>query len=276
MSDRKPFYPLDAFLPHTPGQGEFDPENDRFDPATVARFQRLALPAVRYFRTEIEGINNLPWDKGCLCISNHTILGLDSAILFAALYEQTGRMIRGLAEHVVFRVPLMSELFVRFGAVDGNRENAERLLRHGEWAICYPGGAKDSFKRAEDRYRLQWHGRLGYLRCALAAGVPLVPIAGIGIDDAFVVLGQEKVVGRRLFGKPNYDLPIFVGLGLLPLPVKFRFIIDAQIDLQARYGLGPEDAQAPAEELLPIHADIWSHTQALIDRGLAQRSSRFF
>lgn len=278
MSDPKSHrYPIETLLPEEmSASGEYDPGNDALDPKFVARFNQLARPMVRYFRTDVEGLEHLPWDKGCLCISNHAAWGIDSAVLFSAVHARTGRMLRGLGEHILFKVPLLSQLFVRFGAVDGNRENAVRLMQNGEWAICYPGGVRDSFKRPEDRYRLKWHNRLGYLRCALQAGVPIVPIAGIGIDDAFVTLGKESFFGRRIFGREVYDMPIMMGLGVAPLPVKFRFVIGPPIDPRAQFGMSAADADAPLEDLLPAHADIWSHTQGLIDRGLAQRRSRFF
>ncbi len=275
MGDHK--YPIESIFPEElTASGQYDPEHDQYDPKLVAQLQTYARPMVRYFRTEVHGIEHLPWDKGCICVSNHAVLGLDSAVLFAALHERTGRMLRGLGEHVLFKVPLLSQLFVRFGAVDGNRDNAVRLLKAGEWAICYPGGVRDSFKRPSDRYRLKWHNRVGYLRCALQAGVPIIPIAGIGIDDAFVTLGNERVVGRRIFGRSTYDMPILMGLGLMPLPVKFRFVIGAPIDPTERFGLTAADANAPIEDLLSAHADLWSHTQGLIDHHLAQRRSRFF
>lgn len=271
------FYPVESLIPEgLTASGEYDPENDQLDSALIARFQRIANPAVRYFRTEVHGIENLPWDQGCLCIGNHALWGIDSAVLFAALHKKTGRMLRGLGEHILFKVPLLSQFFVKFGAVDGNRDNAVRLMRAGEWAICYPGGARDSFKRPEEKYRLKWHNRVGYLRCALAAEVPLIPIAGIGIDDAYVTFGNERRIGRRLFGRPSYDIPIFMGIGLLPLPVKFTFIIGEPIDPAKAFGLTPEDANAPTEDLLPAHSEIWTHTQDLIDSGLGRRRGRFF
>jgi 1-acyl-sn-glycerol-3-phosphate acyltransferase len=277
VSDERRRYPIEAFLPAEDGRnGSFDPDADPLDPALIARFQQVATPMVRYFRTEIEGIEHLPWDQGCLCIGNHAVFGIDSAVFFSALYARTGRMMRGLAEHIMFRLPVIGDLFVRFGAVDGTRENAVRLLQSGQWAICYPGGSRDSFKTAQERYQLKWHGRLGYLRCALQAQVPLVPVAAIGVDDAFITLGRERFLGRRIFGKDNYDLPIFIGLGLAPLPVKFRFVIAPPLDLAARFGLSAQDALADEAELLPVHAQIWSHTQALIDRELARRTNRFF
>jgi 1-acyl-sn-glycerol-3-phosphate acyltransferase len=258
------------------GAGRFDALDDPLDARLVEAVFKPAMKLVKYFRTTLDGVENLPWERGCLCVSNHAVLGIDAWVLFPALYRKTGRMLRGLGEHNLFKVPLLGEALMRIGAVDGTRDNAVGLMRGGHWAICYPGGISDSFKRPEERYQLKWHNRVGYLRAALAADVPIVPIAGIGIDDAFIALGNERRLGRRLFGSPKYDLPIFVGLGVLPLPVKFRFVIDRPIDLRARFGLGPSDADAPLEELLVPHSEIWTHTQALIERELSKRNSRFY
>ena len=270
---------LDSLAEATGGDltaGSFDPNNDQLDPEMLQVLKWYLLPVTRYFRTEVLGAHLLPRDRGCLCVSNHAIFGIDSAALLTQTYMQTGRMLRALGEHVLFKLPQLGQFFARFGVVDGNRDNAVRLLQAGEWAICYPGGTRDSLKESHERYQLKWHNRMGYLRCALAADVPIVPIAGIGIDDAFVTLGRERLLGRTLFGSARYDLPIFVGLGALPMPVKFTFYIDRPIDLRARYGLGPEHADAPANELLPVHTEIWSHTQKLIRGHLKRRVSRFF
>ncbi len=267
---------LDANIPSSLHQsGDYDPEAP-LDDAFVRQVVRLTSPVVRYFRTKVEGAWRLPRDQGALLISNHAILGIDSMVFFPALYEETGRLLRGLADHHLFKIPLLNQLVTRMGAVDGRRDNAIAMLRDGHWGICYPGGSQDSFKTMDQRYRLPWHGRMGYLRVALASGVPIVPVAGIGIDDAYVGIGKERQLGRALFGKPRYDLPILVGLGPMPLPVKFRFVIDEPIDPASAFGLSPEHADAPDEVLLEAHLAIWTHTQQLIDRELQRRLSPFF
>ncbi len=252
---------------------EYDPSEDAFDPELVRKMLRPGRHLANYFRTELVGTHKLPAD-GCMCVSNHAILGIDSMALFARVYQNTGRMLRGLADHHVFKVPVLNSLMIRVGAVDGNRDNAVRLMKAGHWAICYPGGSLDSFKGPEDKYKLKWEGRVGYLRCALAAGKPVVPIAGIGIDEAFVAVGKEKVLGRRIFGKKRYDLPIVVGLGLMPVPVKFRFIFGDPIDPEA-LGLSASDAEGPVERLVDAHQEIWRRNQELIDAGLRSRINRF-
>ena len=268
---------LDALTGGEVGEaGQYDAERDQLDREFIGLLKSYLLPVARYFRTEVRGVHLLPRESGCLCISNHTLFGIDSVALFTQIYMETGRVFRGLGEHALFKLPQVGEVFAKLGAVDGNLENATRLMRAGHWAICYPGGTRDAFKHKSERYQLKWHGRVGYLRAALAADVPLVPIAGIGIDDAFVTLGRERKLGRALFGSSKYDLPIFVGLGVLPLPVKFTFHVCRPISLSARFGLGPSDADAPSEALHEVHMQVWSETQSWINQHLRRRSSRFF
>lgn len=255
--------------------GDYDPAQP-LDDVFIRQVITLTSPMVRYFRAQVDGGWQLPRDRGALLVSNHAAFGIDSMVFFSVLYGETGRMLRGLADHNVFKIPLLNQLLLKMGAVDGRRDNAIALLRDGQWGICYPGGSEDSFKTTDRRYKLPWHNRMGYLRVALAAGVPIVPVAGIGIDDAYVSLGRERQIGRALFGKPRYDLPILMGLGPMPLPVKFRFVIDAPLDPAARFGLGPEHADAPDEVLLEAHLAIWTHTQQLIDRELKRRLTPFF
>lgn len=248
--------------------------SDALDPELLRIAQGYTIPIARYFRTSIRGIERLPRDQGCLCVSNHTMLGIDVIAMFTQTYLDSGRMMRGLGARQLFKLPVAGDLLRKLGAVEGTRANAIAMLKRGEWAVCYPGGVRESFKTSRVKYRLLWDGRMGYLRCALAAGVPIVPIAGIGIDDAFVTVGNERWIGRRLLGK-DFDLPIFVGMGIAPMPVKFTFWIDHPIDLRARFGLGPEHANAPDAELLEAHTVIWGQTQALIQAGLARRVNRF-
>ena len=245
------------------------------DPVLVDRMLKLTLPVVRYFRTSIDGAWRLPRDTGCLLVANHAVFAIDALAFFPALYMETGRLVRGLADHNLFRFPILDKIMADLGAVDGRKDTAIRLLDEGEWVVCYPGGARGALKERSERYKLQWSGRLGYLRVAIAAGVPIVPVAGIGIDDAYLTLGKERRIGRRLFGSRNYDLPLLVGLGPMPLPVRFRFVIDEPIWPEADLGLPPVFAEAPDHALLQAHARVWRRTQDLIDREVSRRVSPF-
>ena len=38
---------------------------------------------------------------------------------------------------------------------------------------------------AKDRYKLFWEGHDGFVKCAIRAGAPIVPLAIVGIDEIY-------------------------------------------------------------------------------------------
>ncbi|GAC1543276.1 MAG: lysophospholipid acyltransferase family protein [Polyangiales bacterium] len=173
---------------------------------------------IRYFHATIEGLEHLPKTGGALIVGNHALLGLDGWVLGALIVRETGRYPRFLGDRNLFRVPLLGAALTAVGAVAGEPQRAQQLLEDGELVIVYPGGVDDSFKSAAQRHRLQWGRRAGFAKVAMRARVPIVPVAGLGIDDMYEVVGREPVVGRALFGSARYDLPIAFGAFGTPLP----------------------------------------------------------
>jgi 1-acyl-sn-glycerol-3-phosphate acyltransferase len=254
---------------------------DAPDMATYGRLARALMPVSRYFRTTIDGADRIP-QGAALLVGNHATWGIDTAAMLPPLVETLGRPIRGLAERMLFASAPTRALCRTIGVVPGTRENAHELLTRGELCLCYPGGDKDSFKRWWQRHTLKWEGRTGYVRTALAANVPIISVLGVGIDDAFPVVGQDRLIARRIFGSRRYDLPVFLGAsGLggptgpfaLPLPVQFHFEVGEPISLDAT------DAEREAvlrgepevESLVERHhQEVWSRVQGRLD-ALATR-----
>lgn len=249
--------------------------------ATLRRLSQVFTPLSRYFRTSIAHVERIP-AGGALLVGNHATYGIDSFAMFPALFRAIGRPIRGLGDKILFGSAPTRRLFHATGAVPGDRDIALRLLDAGELCLCYPGGDKDSFKRWWQRHQLMWQGRTGFVRIAMASGAPIVPIFGVGIDDAFPVLGQERVVFRRLLGSRRYDLPVLLsatGIAVasgplnVPFPSHFHFEVGEPI----RFDLSGAQREAvrrrdPAIEPLvqSLHAETWQRCQANLD-DLARR-----
>lgn len=251
------------------------------NPAIYRRLAQALLPVSRYFRTQLDHTERVP-RGAALLVGNHATYGIDSFAMFPLLYQKLGRPIRGLAEKLVFATKGSRALFHAAGVVPGTRETAQALLDQGELCLCYPGGDKDSFKRWWERHTLMWEGRSGYMRMSLATGAPVVPVLGVGIDDAFPVVGQDRLVSRRVFGSARYDLPVFLSAtGLagpagplaIPLPVRFHFEvfppISPVVSQDERDAVRRGD---PAAEPLVAehHARAWAEAQANLD-DLARR-----
>jgi 1-acyl-sn-glycerol-3-phosphate acyltransferase len=91
--------------------------------------------------------------------------------------------------------------------------------------LVFPEGAKATAKLFKDRYKLQRFGRGGFVEAAMRAGVPIVPIALVGAEEAMPTLAHIGLL-RRLTGLLYFPVtPLFPHLGLLGaayLPAKFK------------------------------------------------------
>jgi 1-acyl-sn-glycerol-3-phosphate acyltransferase len=187
-----------------------------------------------YFHATLIGHEHIPRHGGALIVANHALFALDSAVLGALLVRDVGRNPRYLADRKLWRVPGLRQVITAIGGLPGEPSAARRLLERGELVIVYPGGVDDSLKSRAERYQLKWKARAGFARVAIQAGVPIIPVAALGIDEMYSVVAHEHVVGRRIFGGPRYDLPIAFGaMGTwLPRRVKQTYVASPPIVTQ--------------------------------------------
>jgi 1-acyl-sn-glycerol-3-phosphate acyltransferase len=183
-----------------------------------------ALSAL-YHRARLLGAEHLPERGPVLLVGNHGVWGYETPAFFHLLHQATGRYPLGLAERGFFRIPLVRTVLPWLGGVEGTRDNALAALRQGSLVVCYPGGARETFKPAHGRYTLRWERALGFVRLAAQAGVPVVPFAGFGVDDTFLYPPGAERLCLQLAAHEKYRMPLVVGLGPLPLPVKLTFAV---------------------------------------------------
>jgi 1-acyl-sn-glycerol-3-phosphate acyltransferase len=173
-----------------------------FDPALIARVDRIIAPLKRLLAPVSFGAEHVPRRGPVLLAGNHTIYGvLDVPMLALELYEKTGRVVRGLGDHFHFDLPIWRDVVKRVGAVRGTRENCARLLDEGEAVLVFPGGGREVMKRRGEKYRLVWKERVGFARLAIEHQVPIVPFASVGVEDMFeIVLDADDVLASPLGG----------------------------------------------------------------------------
>jgi 1-acyl-sn-glycerol-3-phosphate acyltransferase len=241
----------------------FDPVRDELllSPQERDALLDVARLVVGHCRPELQDAHHIPAQGRTLIVGNHGLMGIDSWAMYPLVFRHTGRFPRGLAEKVLFDLPGLSRLVPKIGAVPGTQDNARAMLQQEELVLVYPGGVVDSFKGPEQRYKLQWRDRLGFVRLAMATQTPIVPVMAAGIDHAFQYLFREKVLFRNLIGggKSRYDFPVSMGLGPFPLPVKFLF--------RAAAPILPPPAEALADEAVvrAFHHQVWQRSQAHLD-----------
>ncbi len=252
------------------GSEEFDPEDDPLDLARIEPLLPLVDLLSLWFRPEYHGLERIPRQGGALLVGNHGVIGFDPFFLFVAIYRATGRMPRGLGDHHLFMDPISRRFWRSIGALDGRPEVALRYLRAGHLVNVYPGGAREAFKRTDQRYQLQWQRSEGFVALAMRAEVPVILHLGIGIDDTYRVLGKIDPIGR-LLGHPKYALPIWMGWGPLPRPVKFDYYVSEPIQLEG----GAERADDPVA-VAENHEMLWKLGHEMLAEGLRRRRSEWF
>ncbi len=84
-----------------------------------------------------------------------------------------------------------------FGMLDANPESALNALKSGNALTVYPGGDRENSKAFVDRNKIDFFEHLGYIKLALRARVPIVPIVGIGGGETLFVLSSGEQFARR-------------------------------------------------------------------------------
>jgi 1-acyl-sn-glycerol-3-phosphate acyltransferase len=227
----------------------------------------------QWFQPTLEGAENIPAEGGALLVSNHGNFGVDLLVLVTLFHERLGRVLRSLGDRVVFATPIFRDLARTMGVIEGEPEATVRLLQDDELVLVYPGGAKEALSAPEDVYRLQWESSRGFIRTALRAQKPIIPVAGIGNEELYVqVVSKDRVrdsrVGRLVsqFLGDKYVTPLYMGLGMLPFPTELHYLIGEPIHLP----YGPEAADDD-EIVAQLHQQVTEATQQLIYQGLDQR-----
>lgn len=187
-----------------------------------------------WFRVEWEGLENVPRSGGALLVSNHAgMLPVDGGLIQVGLEEELGRKVYALAHHGFFKFPFLGPILERAGAVVGHPDNAHRLLSEDEeLVLVFPEGEKGPVKPPSEQYRLQRFGRGGFVETAMRAGVPIVPIALIGTEDATPVVAQLQLAGMRFPITLNSLVlgPIFGAFAPLPVKIRGRVLPPVQWD----------------------------------------------
>jgi 1-acyl-sn-glycerol-3-phosphate acyltransferase len=233
-----------------------------------------------WFRVEQEGVENVPAEGGALLVCNHSgALPPDAPMIMQAIRNEHPhpRPLYMLGEHWFKGYPGVGMLTNKLGLVAAHPANAERLLRdEGRLAIVFPEGQKGSRKLYWQRYRLRRFGRGGFIKTALRAGVPIVPIALIGAEEAMPIFAHVPLLQRLtglIYFPINHAFPQFGPLaGMMYMPAKFkiRFLEPVSFD-----GYGPEDAD-DLELVQSLAEQVRARIQTEVDSLLASRESVWF
>jgi 1-acyl-sn-glycerol-3-phosphate acyltransferase len=198
---------------------------DAQDLGWMERQKYLWNPLMDYwFRMEIEGFDKLP-EPPALLIGVHSGAPFvwDAWTVGIQWWRHFGdeRILHGTAHDALMAAPVVGDYFRKMGVLPAAPDSIAGALAAGRDVALWPGGEIDSLRPWVKRDQAVLAGRTGFIRMAIQAGVPIVPIATVGGPDSMPVLLTGKRLARAL------QLDKVARLKMFP------------IALQAPWGLSP-------------------------------------
>ena len=232
----------------------------------------LWMLASLYFRAEVRGLHNIPEDGPVLLVGNHSGGNVtpDTHVFTLAFNTYFGveRRFYQLAHNLVLSMPGLG-LLRKYGTVAASQDNARRALEAGAAVLVYPGGDYEVHRPSWQGNRIDFGGRMGFIRLAIEQDVPLVPVVGIGGQETALFLSRGEHLAKalgldrllRLKVLPiSLALPwgLNVGdmLGHIPLPAKIT--VEALPPIHLREEFGPE----------PDVEEVYEHVVRLMQETL--------
>jgi 1-acyl-sn-glycerol-3-phosphate acyltransferase len=251
---------------------------DQRDPDYIReQLPGLWLLASLYFRADVRGLDRIPRDGPVLLVGNHSGGNLppDTFVFTLAFSSYFGveRPFYQLAHNLVVSMPGLGSLR-KFGTVAANHDNARLALESGGALLVYPGGDYEVFRPSWKRHQVDFGGRKGYVKLAREAGVPIVPIASVGGQEAALFLDRGQWLARLLrvdktvrlksvpiLLAPPWGLAVSDMVPRLPLPTKIAIEVQEPIDA---------DDIAGADDDV-IHEKVIALLQGGVDRLATER-----
>lgn len=231
------------------------------DPAFLQKLSPAFRLLEKYFRYEVRGLEHIP-GKRCLVVMNHGVIPFHGFLLAWKLLKRRRLMARGLGADFLFHVPGLRELFLKGGAVKADPRNAVRLLQQNHVVMLAPGGIYEALLAKRGLRRIPWERRKGFVRLAVQTNTPIVPTYCRGINAAYFnsyFLLKPRI---KLLEKLRFSVPFFLGLGLLPFPMKLVHWVGPPISVQARRG------ESVARRVERIHREVIASVAGLAQRDL--------
>ena len=164
----------------------------------------------RWWRVQTTGVQNVPSHGRALLAANHAgILPWDATMMSLAVLREhpLPRYPRFMVLDWAFELPWVSSVIRKVGGVVASPYNALRLLEHDELVAVFPEGVKGTGKRFSERYTLQRFGRGGFVELALRTGAPIVPVAVVGSEEIYPMLGPLRSWPRGCCARPTSRSP---------------------------------------------------------------------
>jgi 1-acyl-sn-glycerol-3-phosphate acyltransferase len=225
-----------------------------------------------YHRFEVHGLENVLRIRGPAMLAGyHGKPGArDLIMLQVLLLREYGEMSRAIVHDAAFMLPGLREMGDGMLLIDRDKASLAAAVSRGEKLVVTPGGIAEAWGSFRQRNRVRWSG-YGYLKLAAQHRLPVLPVAAVGVDHAFLGLYDAYRVWKPVWKR--FHLPaatgVWIGVGPFgvwpftpPFPVRIVQYVGAPIDLVAE-GVKEDDEAGLAR----VHERVVATVQQMLDRG---------
>jgi 1-acyl-sn-glycerol-3-phosphate acyltransferase len=216
--------------------------------STLMEFQKYFWNPLmdHYFRMEMEGWELLP-PPPALIVGVHSGAPFvwDAWTVGLQWWRRFGddRILHGTAHDALMAMPGIGSYFRSMGVLPAAPDSIAAALAAGRDVALWPGGEVDSLRPWTERDKAVLAGRTGFVRMAINAGVPIVPVATVGAPDSMPVLLRGRGIAKALQLDKIARLKVFpvalsapwgiapAALPEIPLPTKIRTAFQPPVQL---------------------------------------------
>ena len=238
-------------------QEQLTADLDDRDPDYIRENLPLAwLAATLWYRAEVRDMGNVPEQGPVLLVGNHSGGNMSPEVVILPLafstYFGVERAFYQLAHNLVLASPV-GPFLRRYGTMAASHEHARRALASGAAVLVFPGGDWEVHRPSWERHKVDFAGRKGFIKLALAENAPIVPVVTVGGQETALFLSRGAWLAKLLRVDRSLRLKVLpislalpwgvnVGdlLGHLPLPAKITIEVLPPIDLREQFGPEPD------------------------------------
>ncbi|HXX91191.1 MAG TPA: lysophospholipid acyltransferase family protein [Acidimicrobiales bacterium] len=269
-----PISPLVNAISRRIAQERDEPTFQR-DPEFLRRHLATTTRLVNLFSPEVRGSENIPATGPALVVGNHSGLFWMPDVWAVSLEIVRRRGLEQPAYAMIYdlllAIPGVGPYLRHIGALPASGSEAQAALDDGALVLDYPGGDWEACRPWTQRNRIDLGGHRGFVRLALQAGVPVVPVVTHGSHQTVVVVSRGERLSRLMgLGRLRIHVfPFVLGppFGVMPLltpPMPSAITVQFLPALDwARFGPATADDARVVDR---CYAEITSTMQAALDR----------
>ena len=152
-------------------------------------------------------------------------------------------------------------------------ESALHAFAAGGCLLVYPGSDLDTYRPFRDRGKMVLGGRKGFLKLALRAGVPIVPVVSAGTHEQYIVLTRGDRLARLLHAHAWARTEVLPIVLAIPWGITLGFVPYLPLPAQTSISFGaplrwpehrPADADRP-DVLDGCYREVEQQMQSMLD-----------